>query len=259
MAMTRVVFRGKRLNTRTRDMVLAAEKLLGYNLTIIQGSYNSGGVAASAGTHDGGGAVDVWGKGTGDAATVANVMRRVGFAAWHRTPAQGNWGHHVHAIAIGDAELSRGARNQVASYKSGHNGLASNGKDTFSRAYVNNTWETYKATAKPVDVKPTIPAQTFHTLSIKAGTKNQPLSAWTKNEVEMFLSYAVQTGALSVANRTSWFNVTKAGNWEHAAAIVLQTVKNVQNLGKLTVDGVFGPQTAAYVNAHPRFNVIING
>lgn len=259
MAMTRVVFRGKRLNTRTRDMILAAEKILGYQLQIIQGSYNAGGVSASAGTHDGGGAVDVWGKSTSDAVKVTNAMRKVGFAAWFRTPSQGNWGYHVHAIAIGDAELSSGARNQVADYKAGRNGLANNGRDTFSRAYVNNTWEKYKATAKPADVKPAVPALTFHTLSIKAGAKGLALSPWTKTEVERFMSYAVQIGALSTANRNSWLNVVKAGNWDHAGLIVLQTVKNVQHKGGLTVDGVFGPKTAAYVNAHPRFNVIVNG
>lgn len=259
MAMTRVVFRNKRLNTRTRDMILAAEKILGYQLQIIQGSYNSGGVAASAGTHDGGGAVDVWGKGGSHVPTEVAALRKVGFAAWGRTPSQGNWGYHIHCIAIADAELSRGARNQITYYKNGLNGLASGGRDTFTRAYVNNTWEKYKATAKPADVKPAVPALTFHTLSIKAGARGLALSPWTKTEVERFMSYAVQTGALSTANRNSWLNVVKAGNWDHAGLIVLQTVKNVQHKGGLIVDGVFGPKTAAYVNAHPRFNVIING
>lgn len=253
MAMTRVTFRGKRLNTRTRDMILAAEKLLGYQLTIIQGSYNSG-VSASAGTHDGGGAVDVWGKSLSDAVVVTNVLRRVGFAAWLRTPAQGNWGYHIHAIAVGDAELSSGARSQVVDYHNNRNGLANNGKDTFSRAYVNQTFEEYKASIKPVT-----PLIAFHTLSIKAGTQGVSLSAWTKTEVERFLSYAVQTGALSAANRNSWLVVAKAGNWQHAALIVTQTVKNVQHQGGLTVDGVFGAQTAAYVNKSGIAKVTVNG
>lgn len=254
MAMTRVYFRGKRLNTRTRDMILAAEKILGYQFTVIQGSYNAGGVAASAGTHDGGGAVDVWGKGGSRVAAEVAALRRVGFAAWGRTPAQGNWGYHIHAIAIRDPELSRGAANQVVAYYNGRNGLASNGKDTFTRAYVNMYWEKYKASIVPP--KPQI---TFHTLSVKAGAKGLALSPWTKTEVEKFLSYCVQTGALSKENRNSWLNVVKYKNWSHAGLIVTQAVKNVQNKGHLTVDGICGAQTAAYITKSPIANCIFNG
>lgn len=146
MAMTRVTFRGVRLNTRTRDMVLAAEKILGYQLILTQGSYNSG-VSASAGTHDGGGAVDIRSRDMGSTRkiNVVTAMRRVGFAAWLRLPSEGNWVEHIHCIAVGDAELSRGARNQVTAYKNGRSGLASNGRDKFTRAYATVTWEKYKA------------------------------------------------------------------------------------------------------------------
>jgi len=237
-------------------MVLAAEKILGYQFDIIQGSYNSG-VAASAGTHDGGGAVDVWGKGGSHVAAEVAALRKVGFAAWGRTPAQGPWGYHEHAIAIGDPELSSGARNQVTAYKNGRNGLASNGRDTFTRAYVNNTWEKYKASVTPA--KPPVPPLVFHTLSVKAGANGLALSPWTKLEVERFLSYCVQTGALSRENRGSWLNVVEHKNWEHAGLIVKQAVKNVQNKGGLKVDGIFGPVTAAYVTKSPIANVIVNG
>jgi hypothetical protein len=256
MAETRVTFRGKRLNTRTRDMILAAEKILGYPFHIIQGSYNSG-VSASAGTHDGGGAVDVWGKGGSHVAAEVAALRKVGFAAWGRTPAQGDWGYHEHAIAKGDPELSRGARNQVTAYMNGRNGLASNGRDTFTRAYVNNTWEKYKASVTPV--KPPAALPSFHTLSVKAGADGKALSPWTKLEVEKFLSYCVRTGALSAANRGSWLNVVEHKNWSHAGLIVRQAVKNVQNKGHLTVDGVFGPQTAGYVNKSGIARAIVNG
>lgn len=255
MAMTRVYFRGKRLNTRTRDMILAAEKILGYQFTIIQGSYNSG-VAASAGTHDGGGAVDVWGKGSAHVPTEVAALRKVGFAAWGRTPSQGNWGYHIHAIAVRDPEMSRGAANQVVAYFNGRNGLASNGKDTFIRTYAKSSyyWEVYKAS-----IVPPRPQITFHTLSVKAGAKGLALSPWTKTEVEKFLSYCVQTGALSKENRNSWLNVVKYKNWDHAGLIVTQAVKNVQNKGRLTVDGVCGPKTAAYITSSPIANCIYNG
>jgi hypothetical protein len=183
-------------------MLLAAEKILGYQFNVIQGSYNAGGVAASAGTHDGGGALDVWGKGGSRVATEVAALRRVGFAAWGRTPSQGPWGYHIHAIAIGDADLSSGARAQVTEYLNGYNGLAGNGRDTFTRTYAKKgyTWEDYKAT-----ITPPKPQLTFHTLSINAGAQGMALSPWTKNEVEKFLSYCVQTGALTPAARSPWF------------------------------------------------------
>ena len=49
---------GNRVDALTKAALEATAKRLGYDLTITQGSYNAGGVAASAGTHDGGGVVD---------------------------------------------------------------------------------------------------------------------------------------------------------------------------------------------------------
>src|SRR5690606_37754794 len=56
---SRTTFSGRTVNERTRDMLAAAEEILGFDIVVTQGSYNAGGVAASAGTHDGGGAVDI--------------------------------------------------------------------------------------------------------------------------------------------------------------------------------------------------------
>jgi len=257
MAETRIIWRDKRLNVRTRDMILAVEKILGYRLTMVQGSYNAGGVTASAGTHDGGGAVDFSTRYMTNTRkiNIVTALRRVGFAAWLRYPWQGDWSEHIHAIAIGDDDLSAGAARQVTEYKNGYDGLAGSGRDTFTRAYVNMTWEKYKASL--VVAAPKI---VFHTLSVKAGAKGLQLSPWTKTEVEKFLSYCVQTGALSAANRNSWLNVVAYGNWAHAGLIVTQAVKNVQNKAGLTVDGIFGNVTAGYINRTSQvFWVIYNG
>ena len=113
-------FRGKRLNSRTIQMLLRAEQILGRAFHITQGSYSTS-VAASGSTHAGGGAMDVNGPGGWGAAT--NALRRAGFAAWHRTPSQGPWGHHIHAIAIGDSSASPAAKRQVQSYLRGGDGL----------------------------------------------------------------------------------------------------------------------------------------
>jgi hypothetical protein len=128
---------GKTLDALTASALDAAEQELGYPLTIVQGSYNAGGVAASGGTHDGGGVVDLVAF---DAARKVKVLRSLGFAAWHRTPAQGPWNEHIHAVLIGNEKLSRSARDQVAAYLSGRNGLRNGAADDGPRQYVDRRW-----------------------------------------------------------------------------------------------------------------------
>ncbi len=134
---------GSTVNQRTADMLAEARSMLDHDIRVTQGSYNAGGVAASAGTHDGGGAVDVSVRdlSTTQRWETVRAMRRVGFAAWLRTASQGPWPDHIHAIAVGDTDLSSGARNQVADYYVGRNGLASHAADNTPAAYqVPFTW-----------------------------------------------------------------------------------------------------------------------
>jgi GH25 family lysozyme M1 (1,4-beta-N-acetylmuramidase) len=102
-----------------------AEQLAGRQFVITQGSYQSS-VAASAGTHDRGGVVDV--RWTGRDSDVRD-LRRAGMAAWHRTPAQGPWPDHIHAVVIGHPDLAPAAARQITAYFNGRNGLANNGPD----------------------------------------------------------------------------------------------------------------------------------
>lgn len=102
-----------------------AEELAGKTFVVTQGSYNTS-VDASAGTHAGGGAVDL--RWTWDDADIL-ALRRAGFAAWHRTPAQGGWPHHIHAVLVDHPALSPAAARQVQAYRDGRNGLANNGPD----------------------------------------------------------------------------------------------------------------------------------
>lgn len=134
---------GKTINQRTLDMISAAEGIVGYDIVVTQGSYNAGGVSASAGTHDGGGAVDisVLNKTATARWELVKALRTVGFAAWLRTPSQGNWPYHIHAIAVGDTDVSISARNQIADYFVGLNGLASHAADNTPAEYqVPFTW-----------------------------------------------------------------------------------------------------------------------
>ena len=142
----RITYHGATMNARTKAMLVAAEGLLGRQLSITQGSYNPGGVGASGGTHDGGGVVDVSVSGMTAATrtTVARNLRLVGFAAWVRTPAQGNWGYHIHAVALADPDQSTAAQHQSGDYYLGLNGLANRGADDGPAVNPKVTWEEYK-------------------------------------------------------------------------------------------------------------------
>ena len=138
---------GKRVDQLTHQALLAAERKLGYELTIVQGSYNAGGVSASAGTHDGGGVVDLAAY---DAPRKVRVLRSLGFAAWHRKSWQGPWNEHVHAVLIGNQNLAPSAQRQVTAYLDGRNGLANNGADDGPRTWVDArfTWTPPKTPRK---------------------------------------------------------------------------------------------------------------
>jgi hypothetical protein len=131
---TRVMVEGHTVSRRTLLMLESAQALYGGPgnlLWVTQGSYSTG-VGASFGTHDGGGAVDISIRHPEsfeflytDAEQMIQALRQAGFAAWFRTPEQG-FAPHIHAIAVGDAELSEAAIAQLTGeqgYFRGRNGL----------------------------------------------------------------------------------------------------------------------------------------
>jgi hypothetical protein len=130
----RTPYRGVTLNWRTAELLVVAEKRISTApVELSQGSWSN--ASTSAGTHSGGGALDVRASKGGQAFTRTQLdeiqleLRRIGFAAWVRDPTQGNWPYHVHAIAIGDRDMSDAAAAQVVAYKNGRDGLAGNGPD----------------------------------------------------------------------------------------------------------------------------------
>lgn len=135
--MTYVLFRGFKFDERTVEMIKWAEKKAGFRFRITQGSYNKGGVSASAGTHDGGGAVDISTKWDYFYKPMTSVRRNkmlkalkdAGFAAWYRTLDQGFTSNHIHAIAIGCKDLPPLAKAQVVDYDNHKNGLKSHASD----------------------------------------------------------------------------------------------------------------------------------
>lgn len=139
---TRIRVSGSTLNVRTLAMLDHAQELyraqggtVDFRLGIVQGSYNPGEVTASFGTHDAGGAIDLsvrsrvdWSVLSDDIWPMIRALRVAGFAAWLRDTGELYPGSpiHIHAIAIGDAELSEAARGQIDGtfgYLRGYNGL----------------------------------------------------------------------------------------------------------------------------------------
>jgi peptidoglycan hydrolase-like protein with peptidoglycan-binding domain len=132
---TRVTYGGKRVNQRTKVILERAAAIFGQGFTLIQGSYNKG-VSASAGTHDGGGVVDIsvsgWSRSKMDNAVQA--LRKAGMAAWLRTPSDG-FSYHIHGVAIGDREMSSAAKSQIQQWREDRNGLANRAKDPYADPY----------------------------------------------------------------------------------------------------------------------------
>lgn len=129
-ALDRVTLRGYKFNRQTRAAILWAERQAGFEFSIAQGSFNRGGVSASAGTHDGS-SVDFGMAGVSNARRLAalKALKQAGFAAWMRTSADG-FEPHIHAIPFGqDKDVSWAAKEQLDSFDQGYNGLANNAKD----------------------------------------------------------------------------------------------------------------------------------
>jgi len=139
----RVAFDGQTVDSRTAAMLTEASSILGEPLRLDQGSYSTSD-PTSAGTHAGGGVVDINVDGWSSAhrRKVAGVLRSVGFAAWVRSPTEGDWPWHIHAVAISDPDLAPEAQAQVGDYYRGRNGLKNDGPDT-GPAGPKVTWEDY--------------------------------------------------------------------------------------------------------------------
>lgn len=220
-----IQYRGVSLNQRTIDMIEAAEWVAGFKFHLTQGSYNAGGVAASAGTHDGGGAVDISLKDQNTGVlfpkvrreTIRNAARQVGFAAWIRDPSQSrtSWPWHTHCIAIGDPDLSgsaekgTGAIGQVQDYKNGFNGLASGGKDDGPRTWVNVTWESWQK-AHPNWKEPFTVGQ-YESLLQEIKTQGDATRQEVRRQAIWTLRYGVQTVDERAAANKAFDDAIKAG------------------------------------------------
>jgi len=136
-------------------------------MVITQGSFNST-VKASAGTHDRGGVLDISVR-AGGAPTLrkVRVLRKEGFAAWHRLPTdfkpEDHVPEHIHAVSLFDHELSTNAGKQKTAYLSTPrlNGLLSQKEDQGPKV--------------PVPAKPTLVKQTVRRRDILFNQTNDSI------------------------------------------------------------------------------------
>jgi len=118
----KVKVQGETLDVATLRALQYAQSILGSGFNIAQGSFEASS-SYSGFTHTGGGAIDVNDAGMGWDKAV-DALIKAGFAAWHRSPSQGPWGHHIHALLMKDPLLSSSARGQVVDFLRGGDGLA---------------------------------------------------------------------------------------------------------------------------------------
>lgn len=141
---------GETLDYMTVAALEAAKKEFGGEFGIMQGSHSHD-VAASGGTHGGGGVVDL-NVPDGNWEGAVTALRKIGFAAWVRNVpgyGQAGSGAHIHAVLIGNEQLSPEAQTQVNSYLNNDDGLAGSRADDSTREYVNNRFDWGKATKEP--------------------------------------------------------------------------------------------------------------
>jgi hypothetical protein len=139
--MSTLEINGEKLNQRTFAMLQHAAELYGgvIDITgeaITQGSYTNT-VSLSFGTHAGGGAVDIsvidtssgnWVVLEAEIEPLIYALRVAGFAAWYRQYGELSPDSpiHIHAVAIGDPDLSPSAQDQLTGtfgYFHGYNGI----------------------------------------------------------------------------------------------------------------------------------------
>jgi hypothetical protein len=190
-------------------MLKEAERIGDFKLQLVQGSFNPGGVAASAGTHDGGGALDasVRGLKPDQIRHRVHALRHAGWAAWHRHSPPFS-GPHIHAIAIGNPLLAAGARAQVQDYKNGRNGLADRGRDPDPR------------------VDPKFYSEAFLSRYVRNGHEFADLS------ILVFVSQRFQNTGKEFTSATSRKHIK-----------LVQAALKEMDLYPFTVDGKWGPKT----------------
>lgn len=123
------VNRGTKAILDAANIILKSKRYGGEKspITLHQGSYNRGGVAASGDTHGAGAAFDC---SSHNIKKRERLFRILGVAFYYREALKGVWIAHGHGIVDGDGTASAAAKGQVVAYRKRRNALANNGPDT---------------------------------------------------------------------------------------------------------------------------------
>ena len=229
---------GKWLDQRTADFYDVLNKRMPGGVTIIQGSFNKS-VDASAGTHDGPGALDLKPalaayRNEAGYRKLERLAREQGGAAWFR-PWTNNF--HVHVIVIGTKGLPTIAAKQIDAYLAGRDGLVSNHAIT---GVINTTFEKYKASLIKDDGTPKGPFLYPSGKKDSAYGVSTPGKPYYSGKVEGY--YSLTTIRAVIKRIQKQVGVTADGSYgpQTKAAVV-----RWQKKYKLTPDGVVGPVTWA--------------
>lgn len=241
-------YRHGTVDTPTQRALDAAEKIAGFSFVVTQGKGT--GVAASAGTHNGWGVVDLRNRHLSDKQqrVMLLALRRVGFAAWRRfrptfsTP-------HVHAALVGHPKLPAGAARQVKQYQQGLSGLASRRPDedrSYAKGYYNWSWPKFlaaqsKAPAPQPAKKPGGPTISIGAIKL-AQTSNVSHQVWEDVRYVAGFAHAIHAIPVTTLNALIGTNGSQA---KGLGKLLTYTIKCIQAKGKIAQDGVFGQQTGA--------------
>jgi len=217
---------GWTLDVRTAQYFDAVNAAMPGGVVIIQGSYNKS-VDASAGTHDGPGALDLKPassayRNTAGYTKLQTICRERGGAAWFRPWANN---YHVHVIVIGTKGLPTIAARQVASYLDGRDGLVSNLRIS---GVINTTFEAWRNAINAIGAAVSKTAKVKLIQAELGLTTDGVWGSWTDGAMWR-IKAASQKGAV-------WFN-----------AASLSDRKLVQKYVGAYQDGIWGPATAAQV------------
>lgn len=166
--------------------IIAAQHAAGVPFDIHQRGHNSS-VAASGSTHAGD-AIDTvpWTN------KVVSALRKVGWAAWKRSPSQGPWRRHIHGVPIpglgvGKPSPSPSAARQAQDYLKGGDGLG--GKDNGPRNFAGMSAKG-SAKAKGSSVKAFIRGVGKGVVGSVTGDPDIHPTKWLKNPVTKALGNA---------------------------------------------------------------------
>ncbi len=201
---------------------------------IWQGSYHKG-TSQSAGTHDGGGAID---SGPTKSTTKNwNLWRKAqricGLASFDRPYLAGEWDHHNHTLFIGNKYMSGSAKRQVQDYYVGRNALASHKLEAAS------IWRP-GVLFVPSD---TLPKVSLHVMIREAKAKGKTVPMPGVKHMQKALNLKMH-GELKVDGIYGTQTIKTFKRWEVGIGAKPENV-----------DGIPGPMTLATLGGG-RFNVV---